>query len=472
MKKKHFLFLTFLLSVIGLFAFEPLPTDQLLMSYLENDLDLQKLTLAAEKAELSYDSSKIDAGIDVNLATGVINFKTSEKGLSVKTSPTLKVNIPQANNLSLSTGISINSDKDKVVSDTSINVGVDIISSNRLSNEVSLLNAERSRNIAIKNLEEKALDKEKAFYTELKSLLNTINTVIQSQKNYYTDLKNFESVKAKGYSKSSSTYRTAEIEIFSDKNTIQNQIASLRNEFVMFYKKCGLQIEIADNMNIMNFIPADIPEVELLDVESFNKENFAELENAKWNYKINSMKRDINKNFSLSANAGYTFDNSLTNSDTVNIGVNSTIGGLNLQAGVNIPVIEDPYPSFTLSTSINPNTFRKNSNTKKQNNLSEQQELLDIQIAENNYENFVTSSKQNAEELLLKKETTEQNYEMYQSLENDMKEWYEKGVVPESDYLTAIINANLYKVKLLINDIDFIIYNSDLNKKFITPTQK
>ena len=240
----------------------------------------------------------------------------------------------------------------------------------------------------------------------------------------------------------------------------------------MFYKKCCLQIEIAFNMIIMNFIPADIPEVELLDVESFNKENFAELENAKWNYKINSMKRDINKNFSLSANAGYTFDNSLTNSDTVNIGVNSTIGGLNLQAGVNIPVIEDPYPSFTLSTSINPNTFRKNSNSKKQNNLSEQQELLDIKIAENNYENFVTSSKQNAEELLLKKETTEQNYEMYQSLENDMKEWYEKGVVPESDYLTAIINANLYKVKLLINDIDFIIYNSDLNKKFITPTQK
>lgn len=471
MKKKHFLFLMVLLSVTGLFAFEPIPTDQLLMSYLQKDMDLQKLTLAAEKADLSYNNSEIDTGINITLATGVMNFKTSENGLSVKTSPTLKVSIPQANNLSFSTGISINSDKENIVSDTALSVGVDIISSERLSNEVTLLTSERNRNLAIKNLEEKALEKEKSFYNELKTLLTSINTVIQSQKNYYTDLKNFESVKAKGYSKDSSTYRTAEIEIFSDKNTIENQVKSLKNDYIMFYKKCGHNITLPENMNIMDLIPFDIPEVQLVDVESFDKEKFSELENAKWTYYINSKKREINNNFSLSANAGYTFQNSLTNSDTVNLGVNSTIGGINVQAGVNIPVTESPYPSFTLSTSINPNTFRKNNNTKEQNNLTEQQELLDIKIAEDNYENFVINSKQTAEELLLKKETTERNYEMYESLKNDTKEWYEKGIVPESDYLTAITNASIYKVKLLINDIDFIIYNSDINKKFLTPNQ-
>ena len=217
----------------------------------------------------------------------------------------------------------------------------------------------------------------------------------------------------------------------------------------------------------MDLIPSDILDVTLLNVEDFNKEDFIEIENAKWTHEINSKKRKLNSNFSLSANAGYTFNNSLTNSDTVNLGLNSTIGGVSLSAGMNLPTTREPHPTFTFSAGVNPNTFRKNSIKSNQDELTQQQELLDIQIAEMNYENFVISSKQNYEDLLWKQQTTKTNYEMYADLEKDMKEWYEDGVVSESDYLSAITNANLYKVKMIINQIDLIIYNNDITRKFI-----
>lgn len=473
MKRKHFLFTILFFIVANLFAIELIPTEQLLLSYLENDLELQKLTLAAEKSDLSYKSTKIDTGINVNLSTGNISFKTSENGLSVKAVPSVKMSIPQASNLSLSAQGNLSpTNKEKPISDTSISLGIDIISSTSLSNKINEITAERNREIAIRNLEQKAIEKEKAFYTELKNLLNSLNSIIQSQKKLYNDMKDFESVKARGFSKSSSTYRTSELQLLSDKNTIETQIKSFINQYILFYKKCGLNITLPYGTNFMDLIPTDIPNVTPVKVEDFNKEKFIEIENAHWNYELNNLKRQLNKNFTLSANAGYTFGNSLTNSDTVNLGITSTIGGLNLQGGVNIPITSEPYPSFTISAGVNPNTFRKNNIKSEQDDLTVEQELLDIQIAENNYENFLTSAKQNLEELLWKQETTNKNYEMYEDLEKDMKAWYKEGVVSESEYLSALTNLNMYKLKIIMNQIDFIIYNDDINRKFIIETNK
>lgn len=467
MKKKHFLFICILLSSVGLFAFEQVPTEQLLLSYLQNDMDLQKLTIAAEKADLSNQSINIDTGIDISLSSGTITFKTSKDGLQCTTSPNIKVNIPQASNLSISTGMKINSNSNKVISDGTISLGVDIISTNKLSNDISKLNSERNKNIALRNLEEKAIEKEKAFYSELKALLNSINQIIQSEKKLYTDIKDFETVKARGFSETSSTYRMAEIQVFSDKTTIDTQKKSFVNDFIMFYKKCGYDISLPENIDVMELVPNDIPFINPVDVTKYEKEKYKEIENTKWNHKINSMKRDLNSNFSLSANGGYTFNNSLTNSDTINAGISSTIGGLNIQAGITIPVTSSPYPSFTIAAGITPNTFKKNNIKAQQDNLTEKQELIDIQIAENNYENFVISSTQTLEELWWKNETTKKNYEMYNALEKDMKTWFNQGLISESEYLSAKTNANMYKVKSVINQIDFIIYNDDVNKHFV-----
>ena len=460
----------FVVARVGnLFAFTPVATEDLLLSYLENDIDLQKATLQAEKANLSYESSLIDNGIDVNLSTGSINLKTSKDGVSLKATPTIKVTAPSLNNLSVSakTNLSVSANNNSPISDTNINVDVDIISSAHLQSQINKETAERNRISAVRNLETKALEKEKAFYNEMKSLLNSFNSIVQAQSRLYNDLKDFESVQAKGYSSTSSKYRTSELQVLSDKNTIESEIKSFINDYILFYKKCGIDIDLPFGGNFMELLPSDIKEVTLLNVEDFDKEDFVEIENAKWTHEINEKKRKLSSPFSLAASAGYTIDNSLTNSDTVNFGLTSQLGGVSLSAGMNIPTIPDPYPTFTLSAGVKPNTFRKNGIKNKQDDLTSEQELLDIQTAMMNYENFVISSKQTYEDLLWKSETTKKNYEMYDDLRKDMKVWFEQGVVSESEYLNAITNANQYKIKMIINQIDLIIYNNDVARKFI-----
>ena len=144
MKKQKFLIIAVLsLFCYGLYSETPenkselnLPdTTQLLLSYIENDTELKNLTIAAKKAALSYDATKIDNGFDISLASGNVTIKLSEDGTSIYASPSAKVKLPQASNLSAQVTTSVNySENSTSIYDTSLALGVDILSTSTHSN--------------------------------------------------------------------------------------------------------------------------------------------------------------------------------------------------------------------------------------------------------------------------------------------------------------------------------------------------
>ena len=474
-KKLLFLFSTALLFSAALSAqtsstTQALPdTTRLLLSYVENDSELKNLTLAAKKAALSYESTKIDSGFDVTLSTGTITLKTSDDGNTLTAKPSVKASLPQASNLSVAAQTNYSSESaDSKLSDTSVSVGVDIISSAVISNKLTKLKAERSVTEAQRKIEKRAIAAEKEFYTELKGLLTSINSIMTKRQTLYEDSIDLEAKKIQGYSKSSSTYRQAELKVISDQHEIESAIHSFKYNCIVFYKKCGYDLEIDDKADLMSFVPAGIDEVEPVDVTQFDKELYSEIENANWTYYINSMERSAKKTYSLSANAGYTFDNTSTKSDSIDAGVSGTIGGLTLGAGISLPVGNSTTPAYTFSATLNPNTFRKNSITKQQNELTEEQELLAIKTAEASYETKVVELQQKLDTLLWEKKTAEENISMYDDLEKDMARLYKTGYVSETDYLSSKNNLNSSIIKKISNLIDLIIYNDDVVTNFVS----
>ena len=474
-KKLLFLFSTALLFSATLSAqtsstTQALPdTTRLLLSYVENDSELKNLTLAAKKAALSYESTKIDSGFDVTLSTGTITLKTSDDGNTLTAKPSVKASLPQASNLSVAAQTNYSSESaDSKLSDTSVSVGVDIISSAVISNKLTKLKAERSVTEAQRKIEKRAIAAEKEFYTELKGLLTSINSIMTKRQTLYEDSIDLEAKKIQGYSKSSSTYRQAELKVISDQHEIESAIHSFKYNCIVFYKKCGYDLEIDDKADLMSFVPAGIDEVEPVDVTQFDKELYSEIENASWTYYINSMERSAKKTYSLSANAGYTFDNTSTKSDSIDAGVSGTIGGLTLGAGISLPVGNSTTPAYTFSATLNPNTFRKNSITKQQNELTEEQELLAIKTAEASYETKVVELQQKLDTLLWEKKTAEENISMYDDLEKDMARLYKTGYVSETDYLSSKNNLNSSIIKKISNLIDLIIYNDDVVTNFVS----
>lgn len=478
MKKKHFFLFSTSLFFLAIMNAEPqssqrLPdTTTLLLSYVENDAELKNLILAAKKSALSYQSAKIDTGFDVTLSSGSVTLQVNDDGTKLTAKPAVKMSLPQASNLSVTAQTNFSSESSNTsLRNTSVAVGIDIISSAVISNKLTKLKAERAVTEAQRKIEKRAIAAEKEFYTALKNLLSSINTIMTKRQTLYEDSIDFEAIKVQGYSESSSTYRQAELKVISDQHEIDSAIHSFKYDCVVFYKNCGYDLEIDDKADLMSFVPSGIDEVEPADILKFDKALYTEIENANWTYYINSMERSSKKNYGLSASAGYTFDNSITNSDSIDAGLSGTFGGLTVGAGISLPVKSSQSsisPAYTLSASLNPNVFRKNSITKKQNVLTEEQELLAIQTAESAYETKVVEFQQKLDTLLWEKKTVEENISMYGGLEKDMAQLYQQGYINETDYLSAKNNLNSSIIKKISNLIDLIIYNDDVISNFVS----
>lgn len=478
MKKKHFFLFSTSLFFLAIMNAEPqssqrLPdTTTLLLSYVENDAELKNLILAAKKSALSYQSAKIDTGFDVTLSSGSVTLQVNDDGTKLTAKPSVKMSLPQASNLSVTAQTNFSSESSNTsLSNTSVAVGIDIISSAVISNKLTKLKAERAVTEAQRKIEKRAIAAEKEFYTALKSLLSSINNIMTKRQTLYEDSIDFEAIKVQDYSESSSTYRQAELKVISDQHEIDSAIHSFKYDCVVFYKKCGYDLEIDDKADLMSFVPSGIDEVEPADILKFDKALYTEIENANWTYYINSMERSSKKNYGLSASAGYTFDNSITNSDSIDAGLSGTFGGLTVGVGISLPVKSSQSsisPAYTLSASLNPNTFRKNSITKKQNVLTEEQELLAIQTAESAYETKLVEFQQKLDTLLWEKKTVEENISMYGDLEKDMAQLYQQGYINETEYLSAKNNLNSSIIKKISNLIDLIIYNDDVISNFVS----
>ena len=478
MKKKHFFLFSTSLFFLAIMNAEPqssqrLPdTTTLLLSYVENDAELKNLILAAKKSALSYQSAKIDTGFDVTLSSGSVTLQVNDDGTKLTAKPSIKMSLPQASNLSVTAQTNFSSESSNTsLSNTSVAVGIDIISSAVISNKLTKLNAERAVTEAQRKIEKRAIAAEKEFYTALKNLLSSINNIMTKRQTLYEDSIDLEAKKVQGYSESSSTYRQAELKVISDQHEIDSAIHSFKYDCVVFYKNCGYDLEIDDKADLMSFVPSGIDEVEPADILKFDKALYTEIENANWTYYINSMERSSKKNYGLSASAGYTFDNSITNSDSIDAGLSGTFGGLTVGAGISLPVKSSQSsisPAYTLSASLNPNTFRKNSITKKQNVLTEEQELLAIQTAESAYETKIVEFQQKLDTLLWEKKTVEENISMYGDLEKDMAQLYQQGYINETEYLSAKNNLNSSIINKISNLIDLIIYNDEVISNFVS----
>ena len=436
-----------------------------LEKYLENDLELQRLALEVKKAELSSQETSIDNGLSIRLSTGTATFTSQNNSVSVSFSPSVTAALPALSNLKLNVSSSIKITGGQNNSDnTKFSLSADIISGSAIERRLKLMKAERTLLNAKRALQNRALEAEKEFYSQLKTLFTGENDIIQAQKTLYDDTLKFEEIKAKGYSKSSSNYRQAELQVISDKHNVETKIRSLEHNCAVFAAKCGSSFE--QGQKVTDFLPNSIQSVEVIDIISLKKENYKKIEEAEWVRSYNSLARKADKNFTLGANAGYTMQNSRTLSssgkkaDTVDAGVSASLYGLSLDAGISVPLEKSSLPIYTLSATIDLNTFRKAKLSAEKKEYSQQQELIELQSASDKYDTSVVEQTQSLNDIRWAKQTNLQTYDMYVQLEKDMNAYFKAGIITESEYLTSYANKELYRIRLLINDIDLIIYNN------------
>ena len=155
--------------------------------------------------------------------------------------PAVELKIPQVSNMVVSSSANLASQKSSgqsnfSASDFKLNMEIDVFGSANSERQISLLKAQRTYDEAVRNLQNQTVACEKSFYAELKSILNSVENILSLQKTLYTNKIDFETIKSKGYSENSSTYRTAQMKILSNEYDIEKQLRSLLHLYIVFYK--------------------------------------------------------------------------------------------------------------------------------------------------------------------------------------------------------------------------------------------
>lgn len=461
MKILYSLFFIFFVFIRTLTAFAS-PT---LSGYLEKDLELKRLALEAQKSNLSLKSTKIDTGFSITLATGTISVYNDGNDYCVKMTPQAKALLPIASNLSVSAQTKIDSStQNENVTDTKLSLGVDILSGAMLARKLTLMKATRAATVATRNLKNQAVTCEKEYYTQLKSLFSAYSAILKEEKDLYDDKIDFDDTKAKGYSTTSSKYRLAQMKVETDEHSIDVLTRKLQKDCAVFANKCGTTFNDGDTFE--SFLPMEIPAVTPVDINLFNADTYKDTESALYAHNEGVLSRAADKNFTLKAAAGYTFNNSTIYEDTVDASLTMGVAGLDVTAGLSMPV-NSTTPVYTGGVTFTPSEIVKRTYTNKTKKATNETELITIEKARQNYDNVLIDRTKSLIDLLWEKKTNAQSFSLYTDVERDMKQNFDAGFITESAYLSSKTSREDYRINMLINDIDLIIYNDEVKLLFV-----
>lgn len=440
----------------------------LLAGYLKNDLELAKRAVKLRQAEISGERTGIENGIDLTINTGQVYITFEENQSVVSASPEAIVKLPAINgmNISVSTPLTIDSKRSEpVFDDTRFSVSADIIGTEAKQREISLLTAERETLLARRELQRRASEAEKQFYTALKEIYETSAQALSYEEDVFSKQIELAISKAQGYSADSVNYRTLELEVEDARRGAEQSHRLANRKLRRFARDCGV--------TALEKAPEFLPEVDIETLDEFGREDekskFAALETANWQRFIGEKERAARKNFELKAEGDITLNNTHFERGT-SAGAALTFGwkGLNWTIGGDFPVSgPKKYPALYFSLSFNSGKQRSSKLDKREDALKAEAENLEIRSALHEWEDLTASVRDERADLIWERKRLSLQFTLYSELEQNAELLYRRGLSAEADYRRAKTNRELARYRLLAADAKIQIHLIDCTLYFV-----
>ncbi|OJF76341.1 MAG: hypothetical protein BKP49_07670 [Treponema sp. CETP13] len=449
--------------------------DDLLQGYLDNNIDLKDLQLDVEQAQADLDEILITYGINVNVSTGSSSLTLSDDSTEMTSSPSVTLTIPDANNTTITATtpltVTVGDDTQTYLDDAGVSVSTEIISSTANGSELLKEEYERYLKEAKQAVETKKISLQSDFWEEVSDLYTADKTMKEDSDDLYDNQIDFETIIAKGYSKTSSTYRTAELEVKESEFTVQKDQRDLTELLDSFAVACGYK---PGDLTEVPAIDQKYNSIELISFEDYEKENFIDLENVIWDHEYNERLRAADSNFTLSVDAGYGYSAYIDSSDDdseaeneLSAGVTAGYKGLTTSVGLSSTIEDFTSPSLTFSFSYDFASSKLEDVYDIEDEIDDKREQLDIEDAIESWEDYKQTAISDKATLEWTRAQNAEQLELYKEMYEDSIVWYEKGIISKTDFLQAKNSYETNSDDSILTIIDCIIYNLDIEKLFI-----
>ncbi|MGP1438584.1 MAG: hypothetical protein ACTTKH_05880 [Treponema sp.] len=472
---------------LNLFLFSENDVYQALLNYrLANDNEYKSINLEREIAEKELQKTKNSSITNLELGvsdgTFTISKDSSRSGFSLN--PYLNFSLPLYNNTGFKLNMPVSKKGDDSLNALNFSVFTELYGVSRRQQKLLISLATEKRNKALKKANMAKSYIEKKLLKDIKDLLTSyLNVLDKGIKEVQANISHSQ-VRVQGYGEASSKMRTSKLSLLAAERDRKDAEFSFNTRYRRFLKSCGMEdafvpsvtvsldekakdekkLQIADFLEEMSI---SMPKDEVANLDSFSKDNYVAIQDARKAYEAETLKRKIQLNpVTLTGEAGFSNSNKTVLGNTSNeqnmlAGLNLKIPGAKIMAGVELPVDAKRRGDVGIKFgfAINPLEIWNYVLEKKASKMQNDIDRLKLEDSIEEFESVFNELKTKKSYIEWQRQMTNEEISIYKQNRAEHDEWFRRGLISGYENMQADLE---YK-RAIVRELDSRINASTFN---------
>lgn len=308
----------------------------------------------------------------------------------------------------------------------------------------------------------------------------------------------YSQVRVQGYSQNSSKMRTSNLALLQAERDLKDAEFSFNTRYRKFLKSCGMEETFAPSntvasnredennegkLQITEFLDKlifSMPKEEVINLDSFSKDNYVPLKDARSAYEAGKLKRELQVNpVTLMADVGFSNSNktyspsSLLGQGAVtdqNIlaGINLKLPGAKIMSGVEIPLDSKRTGDVGIKFgfAVSPLEIWNYVLDKKNSKMQDDIERLKLEDAIDEFETTFNELKIKKSYIEWQVQMSNEEISIYRQNSEEHAEWFRRGLISGYENMQADLEYKRAVVRELDSRINTTIFNIETSLMF------
>jgi len=476
---------------------------QSLLEYrLNNDNEYKSLNFEKEIAERDLKKTKNSsiANLELGISDGLFTISKDKDRTGFSLNPYLNFSLPLYNNTGFRLNMPFSKKGDDTANTINFSLFTELYGMSRKQQKLLISLATEKRDKALKkaNMAAKSYI-EKKLLKDIKDLFASyLNVLDKGIKEVQANI-SYNQVKVQGYGQNSSKMRTSNLALLQAERELKDAEFSFNTRYRRFLKSCGMEEffvpsdtvsinaekkdENDKKLQIAEFLEKlieSMPKEEVISLESFSKDNYIPIQDARRAYEVANIKRKIQINpVSLTGEAGFSNSNktysssSLLGQGTINeqnmlAGINLKIPGAKIMTGLELPLDSKRRGDVGIKFgfAINPLEIWNYVLERKMSQMQDDIDRLKLEDVIDEFESIFNELKTKKSYIEWQRKMSYEEISIYMQNRLEHAEWFRRGLISSYENMQADLEYKRAVVRELDSRINASMFNIETSLIF------
>lgn len=488
---------------LNIFLFAQTGVYQSLLEYrLNHDNEYKNLNFEKEIAENELQKTKNSsiANLEMGVSDGIFTISKDKNRQGYSLNPYLNFSLPLYNNTGLRLNMPISKKGEDSLNTINFSLFTELYGTTRRQQKLLISLATEKRDKALKKANMSKSYIEKKLLKDIKDLFTSyLNVLDKGIKEVQANI-SYNQVKVQGYGEASSKMRTSNLALLQAERELKDAEFSFNTRYRKFLKSCGMEEtfvpantvsfneETKEEVDVKKLRISDfldkliqsMPKDEVISLESFSKDNYIPIKDARLAYESGKLKRALQVNpVTLTGEAGFSNSNKTYGSSSLlgqgsvteqNMlaGINLKIPGAKIMTGLEVPLDSKRRGDVGIKFgfAISPLEIWNYVLDKKNVKMQDDIERLKLEDVIDEFETTFNELKTKKSYIEWQVQMSNEEISIYRQNRAEHAEWFRRGLISAYENMQADLEYKRAVVRELDSRINASTFNIETSLMF------